>query len=312
MRTRRTLVRLAVVTAVLAVAAGASAAPELPKPGTAAQVAALVSASSSIETLPSKLVPPLTQVPWDSPGTYYPVANRACGGVSKCIFGDTASEATIVLFGDSHAQMWLPALVPVAKAAGDRLVLVWEPGCPAATVSVWDAPTHSVNASCNRFRTSMVARIKKLDPVLVLLADRTSDIPGANNRPTTSLEWQTGLAQTITELKTTSTHVAVIGDITVFSPLQLPQCLATFPTAVQTCSVMNPNGKTTQHFAAEMAAAKAEGVRYINPQPWLCTTVCSPVIGTMAAYFDTFHVSSTYAEYLSGVWATALKPLLAK
>ena len=30
----------------------------------------------------------------------------------------------------------------------------------------------------------------------------------------------------------------------------------------------------------------------------------------MVAYYDTFHVSATYAEYLSGVWADAIKPLL--
>jgi hypothetical protein len=312
MRKRRTSICLAAMPAVIAIAAAASAAPPLPTPGTSAQVAALVASSSSIETLPSTLVPPLNEVPYDSPGTYYPAANHACDGVSKCIFGDQSSKSTIVLYGDSHAQMWLPALVPVAESAHDRLVLVWEPGCPAATLSVWNAPTHSISSACNRFRTSMVARIKKIDPGLVLLADRTSDIPGAGNQPTTSAEWQTGLEKTIFELKSKSTRVAVIGDVTVFSPKQLPECLAANPTKVQTCSVGNPNGKTRQHFAAEKAASKAEGVSYLNQQSWLCTTVCSPVIGDMVVYFDAFHVSSTYAEYLSGVWATALQPLLVK
>lgn len=312
MRTRRTLTRLAIVVAALVNTTGVSAATRLPKPGTAEQVTALVAASASIETLPSNLVPSIAQAASDSPGAYYPVANRACDGVSKCVFGDTTSSSTIVLYGDSHAQMWLPALVPVAQSARDRLVLVWEPGCPAATVDVWSAPAHSVNASCNRFRASMISRIKRLHPTLVLLSDRTSDIPGAGNKPTTFEEWRTGLEKTITELKTTSTRVAVVGDITVFSPLVLPECLAAFPTSVQTCSVNNPNGKTRQQFAAERAAAKAKRVQYIDPRSWLCTTVCSAVIGNMVAYFDTFHVSATYAEYLSGVWATALEPLLEK
>jgi SGNH domain (fused to AT3 domains) len=312
MRTRRTLTRLATVFAVLVITTGASASTMLPTPGTAEQVRALVAASTSIETLPSNLVPSIAQAASDSPGAYYRVANRACDGVSKCVFGDTASTSTIVLYGDSHAQMWLPALVPVAQAAHERLVLVWEPGCPAASVDVWSTPTHSVDTSCNRFRTSMISRIKKLDPTLVLLSDRTSDIPGVNNKPTTFEEWRSGLEKTITKIKTSSTRVAIVGDITVFSPLVLPECLASFPTSVQTCSVNNPNGKTRQQFAAERAAARAKGVVYINPRPWLCTTVCSAVIGNMVAYFDAFHVSATYAEYLSGVWATALKPLLQK
>jgi SGNH domain (fused to AT3 domains) len=310
MRTRRTLTRLAVVASALVIATVASAATKLPKPASATTVAALVTGSSSIETLPADLVPPLAQAASDTPGAYYPVADHACLGVSKCIFGDTSSTSTIVLYGDSHAQMWLPALVPVAVAAHDRLVLVWEPGCPAASVSVWSTPTHSINESCNQFRASMISRIKRLDPALVLLADRTSDIPGADNQPTTAQQWRSGLERTISELKTSTTKVAIIGDITVFSPLELPECLAADPTSVQTCSVNNPNGKTRQQFGAERAAANAKGVKYINPQPWLCTSVCSPVIGNMVAYFDTFHVSATYAEFLSVVWGAALKPLL--
>jgi len=176
---------------------------------------------------------------------------------------------------------------------------------------VWDMSTHSINYQCNSWRTKTITAIHKLRPTLVLLASRTSDIPGPQNHPTTDAAWETGLEQTIAALKTTTTKVAVVGDITVFSPNNIPACLAAFPTQIQTqCAVKNPNGYTRQHFAAEQAAATAEAVTYINPQPWLCTTSCSPVIGKMAAYFDTFHVSATYAEYLSGVFKSAIKALL--
>ncbi len=312
MRSRRTILGCAVAVVATAVALGAVAqgAAPLPKPGTAAQVAALVAKSSSIKVLPSDLVPPLSEVGGDFPGAYYPAADHACRGVNVCVFGHLRSRRVVVLFGDSHAQMWLPALVPVAERDDLRLSLVWLPGCPAATVSVWDAGTHSINVACNAWRTSMVRLIKKLKPNLVLLASRTSDIPGPLNHPTTNAMWQAGLETTISELKTTRTKVAVVGDITVFSPVPLPQCLAANPTSIQTCSVNNPNGKTRQHFAAERAAAVVEDVPYIDPQPWLCTTTCSPIVGRMAVYFDTFHVAATYAAYLSGVWSAALRPLL--
>ena len=45
-----------------------------------------------------------------------------------------APPQTIVLFGDSHAQMWLSAVVPAAEALHDRVVLLYLGGCPAATV----------------------------------------------------------------------------------------------------------------------------------------------------------------------------------
>jgi SGNH domain (fused to AT3 domains) len=308
MRTRRAILSSAVaLTAALAATTAALGAPTPPKPGAAAQVAALVAASSSIERLPKKLLPPLIDVAADNPSAYYGAAGRDCSSVTRCVFGDVTSKRSIVLFGDSHAQMWLPALAPVAHAQGYRLSLVWMSGCPAATVSVWDAGTHSVNSACNSWRTKMVADIHKLQPVLVLLASRTSDIPGPGNVPTTDGAWESGLEQTITELKTQKTKVAVIGDITVFSPNVLPECLAANPSSVQSCAVSNPNGKTRQHFAAEQAAAAAENVTYLDPQAWLCTSTCSPVIGNMVAYYDSFHVSATYAEYLSKVWASAIR-----
>jgi SGNH domain (fused to AT3 domains) len=310
--TRRSAAAGAVVLAALAVATGALGAPGLPRPGTSSQVTALVAASGSIERLPSKLVPPLADVTADSVGSYYRAAGRHCDGLAACVFADVKSKRTIVLFGDSHAQMWLPALVPVAQSRGYRLVLVWTSGCPAATVSVWDAGTRSINWSCNNWRTRMIDAIHRAAPALVLLASRTSDIPGPRNQPTTDAAWTTGLEQTIAKLKASATTVAVIGDITALSPIPLPQCLAANPTAVQSCAVNNPNGKTRQHFAAERAAASAEGVAYLDPQPWLCTATCSPVIGHLVAYYDTFHVSATYAEYLSGVWASALRPLLSR
>jgi hypothetical protein len=314
MRGRRTLLKSAAVLGVAAcVLAGAPSAigtAKLPTPGTATQVAALVAASSSITSLPKYLLPPLGQAGSDTPGAYYPKAMHRCLTLSQCVFGDRAAKRTIVLFGDSHAQMWLPALVPVARTLGYRFVLVWEPGCPSATIDVWDGATHSTNVQCNTWRAQAIVAIRRRAPALVLLASRTSDIPGAGNVPTSDAAWQAGLETTIAALRTATTKVAVVGDVTVFSPKVLPQCLAAYPTAVQSCSVSNPNGKTRQHFAAERAAASAEHVPYVNPRKWLCTAVCSPVIGTMVAYFDTFHVTATYAEYLSGVWLAAIRPLV--
>jgi hypothetical protein len=307
MRVRRTLVALAVIAGIAGAATLAAATSKLPKPGSASQVAALVAASASIKSLPTNLLPPLSEASKDSPGTYDGVAGRTCAGVTKCVFGIKTSKRTIVLFGDSHAQMWLTALVPIAQRDRDRLVLVWMAGCPVANIGVWDASTHSVSAACTKFRSSMISQIKTLAPTVVLVADRTSDIPGAGNVLTTDAAWQSGLKNSLAQLKGPKTKVAVIGDITVYN-VNPPSCLAAYPKAVQTCTIPNPNPKTHQHFAAEMAAAAAVGVPYVNPQPWLCTKTCSAVIGNMVAYYDAFHVTATYAEYLSVVLQAALKP----
>jgi SGNH domain (fused to AT3 domains) len=310
MRTRRMSVVAAVLVAASLTASAAFAIAKLPAPGTAAKVASLVAASSKIQKLPKVLIPALDKVANDSPATYYKVTGR-CSGPPACVYGATASKTTIVLFGDSHAMMWLPALVPVAKKANDRLLLLWKPGCPDTTITVWDPLTHSTATGCDSYRAAMIAEIKRLAPKLVLLSDRTSDIPGAGNVLTTDAAWQAGLVTTISKLKSSKTKVAVVGDITAFTVI-LPDCLAAFPNAVQKCAAPNPNPKTRQHFAAERAAAASQGVPYVDPQGWLCTKTCSPVIGNMVGYFDNLHVTATYAAFLATVFGTALKPLLAK
>lgn len=293
----------------LSASAGASSTSGLPTPGTPAQVAALVASSHKIDVLPSDLTPILKNVADNTPQRYYPVTKNGCAGVTKCVFGDTTAKTVLVLFGDSHAWMWLPALAPVATADHVRLILIWMPGCPAATVSVWNPDTHSVLTACNTFRSKSIGEITKLDPALVLLASRTTNIYGPTDKLISNATWQAGLESTIAALHTKSTAVAVIGDITAFT-VELPECIAAYPKHVQRCSVPNPNTHTNEHFAAEQAAAVAEGVPYINPQPWLCTATCSPVIGTMVAYFDSLHVTAVYAEYLTNVWSAAVTPLL--
>ena len=76
------------------------------------------------------LLPPLAQASSDSPGTYYAAAGRHCNGVTKCVFAAVRLEAAIVLFGDSHAQMWLPALAPVGPLAGLPPLARVASGCP--------------------------------------------------------------------------------------------------------------------------------------------------------------------------------------
>lgn len=299
-----------VVATCIVVAAGTSAgaAPPLPTPGSAKEIARLVTQAPSSTGLPAHLDPPLGEVAGDGPGAYYPPAAHACQGLSACVFGKAKGATLVVLFGDSHAQMWLPALAPVAAAFGWRLALVWRPGCPAADVSVWEAATHSVNAACNAFRAAALTAIAAAHPALVLLASRTADIPGPGNRPISQATWQAGLASTIDAVASKTTRVAVIGDVTAFgAAVPLPACVAANPHAVQRCEVRNPNPRAPSHVAAERAAATATGAAYLDPQPWLCSAVCTPIVGNLFVYADSYHVDATYAEFLSGVWRQLLK-----
>ena len=304
------LVASIVLAASSAAAAVDSSAPALPTPGTAAQVQALVAASPNVNALPSGLYPNLSAVAPDSSGLYYPLSDKECDGTTSCVFASTTSKKTIVLFGDSHAQMWLPALVPIAQKLGYKIVLVWRPGCPAASITVWTGTTLGPDTACNTWRSNSLTQIHALAPSLVLLAGRTTGILDGNAQPTTDIAWTNGLEATISALAGPHTSVAVIGDIVTFNK-PLPECLAVYPTSVQKCAAGNPNKQITNHYQAERTAAKASGAKFIETNPWLCAPkVCSPVVGRFAAYFNAGHVSATYAEYLSTVFGAVVQKIL--
>jgi hypothetical protein len=285
--------------------------PALPAPGTAHTIAALVAASHRIQRLPNDLTPDLYQSINDDTGAYYPVTEHGCGGINSCVFGDRTSKTTIVLFGDSHAYMWLPALVSYAAKDKLRLVLIWQSACPAAKVTVWNQTTNVLYTSCNTFRARAITAIRTLAPSLVLLASRTTQVEGPNKGVIPQATWQRGLEETIKDLATPTTKVAIVGDIAQFSEL-LPDCLEAEPNDVQACSTRDPNKKVPGHYSAEQLAAHATHATYLNPQQWLCTSTCSPVIGNMVAYYNNDHVTATYAAFVGGVFSAAVAALLAR
>lgn len=316
MRTGRTRVIAAALAACLVAIVLpelADATSTLPAPGTATTIRHLVHASPSINVLPKNLLPPLAEVHLDNPWSIYRTLRwPSCPTVTSCILGATTSKRVVVLFGDSHALMWLPAVEPIVQRDGDKLVLVWSPNCPAASVTYWDWPTRSYATGCDAWRSSTITAIKRLHPHAVLLASESADRWASNKALMTDAEWQVGITKTITLLQSASTKVGVIGDIPTFD-LALPDCLAAYPTSVQKCSVplLNPLVKNRGHQQAEINAAKTTGALYVNTIPWLCTpTWCSPVIGSMVSYINDWHVTATYAHYLSGVFGLAIKPLL--
>lgn len=295
--------------------AEAAALPALPTPGTAAQIAALVKSAPDIKIVPSDVTPPLSEAAGNGTGSYYTATENGCSGPAECVYGDTSSTKTIVLFGDSHADMWLPAFDPIGKALGYKIVLMYEGACPAASVLVFVQPgqgyagQEGYYTTCDTWRTEAIADIKALDPTLVLLASKTFEDYSSPTKFFTAAQWKAGLKTTVDALESKTTKVGIIGDIT-YMPRILPECLAAYPTDVQKCGGPNPNTASHGNQAAEIAEAKALKIPYISTIQWICSKKCSPVIGTMIVDLNQTHINATYAEYLTGVMEAAVKKIL--
>jgi hypothetical protein len=166
-------------------------------------VTTLVSKSETIVALPSSPDPTLDALAVNDVQHIYPKAAHGCSTATQCAFGDLTARRTIVLFGDSHARTWLPALIPYAKSSHFKVVLLWLSACPAATVSVWNLLLGVPFTRCDRWRTDTIALINTMRPALILIASHTTRVYTSKGPTTvfTSARWKKGDERTIQALQ---------------------------------------------------------------------------------------------------------------
>jgi peptidoglycan/LPS O-acetylase OafA/YrhL len=273
-------------------------------PGTDADVRMLVTASTHIRRLPVNLTPSLEGASRNfggPPGPCTPKTGRV--RVPSCTFGDPLGTHTMVLFGDSHALMWFQAVDNIATRAHWRLVILGKDSCMANAYPPGSEAVSSLFKFCSEWQRIAVARIKLLDPDLVLVTQEVQSAPG--NRPYTVAQWQRGLAETIAHMTGPRTHVVVLGNIP-RADQDPPDCLAEHPTQVQLCSGTLPSYLTPYQRAERKAVTEAGG-RYIDTTPWFCSHTCSAVVGHYQVYLDQLHVTETYSLFLEEVLAEKLQ-----
>ena len=266
-------------------------------------------------SVPKDLQPPLTVAPTDIGWNY---GNTQCQvGVSassehKCTMGDPSGKKLLVLYGDSHAAMWIPAFVAIAVHDNWRLVVLAKGACPAAPVltsdwSTWSDPG-GVRSACEKWHLWAVRWINAHKPdLLVITQENFYRAPSVNGKPPTAFsdsQWQGGLSELFMSLSTPRKRVILLGNTP--SLLQPgPQCLAAHSKDVQACS-------TPVHLAVQAlnqvdrSAAIAAGVKYVDPTPWLCRMTCTAIIGNYVVYLDSVHLTATWARYLENVLAQSL------
>jgi hypothetical protein len=270
-----------------------------PAPGTPVQIAALVAASVKIKALNSAQIKALPNAGVQNADLAFHIPGL-CELNNKCEYGDTKSRTTVVLLGDSHARMWLPALMPTATADHFKILVLGRDGCPLVSYKL------RTFADCAGVMGPAIKAINKIKPAVVIVSNRTSWLENI-----TSSQWQSAETDALLAIKASGAKVAMIGDDTAFN-VDLIDCLAMHPSRVQECSTKSPDPAKPGHQPAESAAAASVGVVYINPLPWLCTsTKCSPIVGSFFAYWDNTHISYQYSRFLSAVLASALQTTLA-
>ena len=111
-------------------------------PASPTQLKQLLQSAPTMRFLPSDLSPSLAQASHDWGGPQAPCfpGFQQTSIPASCVFGDPHGAKTMVIYGDSHAGMWLDALNPIAIRNHWKLIDLSKGACPANSLLVSKSP----------------------------------------------------------------------------------------------------------------------------------------------------------------------------
>ena len=265
-----------------------------------APVVRAVAKAVTVGMVPANLEPSLESAHANQPR---PVADgcliRWLGvGSGPCVYGSPASRRTVVLFGDSHAFQWFPALDRAASAHRWRLVSLTKTTCPPVQLSFWSPVLGRPYVECDGWRASMLQRIRAERPALVVLgaARHYGDV---YHFQVYGPAWISGLAKTVHQVRATGAQVVVLGP-TPKPKVDVPDCLSRHLHNAVACTTTRRVAVDTGGVRLERQAVLRAGGSYLDVTPWLCTSLaCAAMVGNLLAYRDDNHLTTTYTTWLS-------------
>ncbi|MGW3644924.1 acyltransferase family protein [Streptomyces sp. NPDC000878] len=257
--------------------------------------------------LPSNLSPPLTEIKSARSAVYRDGCHVAYDSTSTppCEYGDPASDKVVVLFGDSHAAQWFPALNRLAGERGWKLVSWTKASCKAAKVTLrrFEGPY----AECDVWRARAIERIVALRPDLVIVSSSDAGEP-LNPERDLGGQWTNGLRTTYEALGASGAKVVALLD-TPWPRTDAVDCAALYSLRLDRCTNRLPGAiRDGARRVATLAAARLSGATVIDPVPWLCTGRgdCPVLVGDTVVYRDDSHIADAYAEAVAPVLGARL------
>jgi hypothetical protein len=256
-----------------------------PKPLPA--VVAAVRAAERGAPLPSPLTPAVGSLRSDF--YFFPAGctpSRYGTSSRICRLGATRARKTIVVFGDSHAEMWMPTILAMAQRDGWVVIPLVKVRCIPRT---WPG-----SDDCGGWFRWARRQAQALRPDVTLIVGSRAGAfdPPAAVKPIGALS---------VALRRYSASVMVMGD----EPNQTHDpvdCLLASGATMKTCTAKGtPVQLRTE--AAIAAAARRHGVGYLDTLPWFCAhpsgsgtdELCPLVVNRTITSIDRGHVSKTYA-----------------
>lgn len=251
----------------------------------------------------SELFRKYDRVAQDIPGVY----RKGCAPArpdphpTMCFFGEvTRPQSTVVLFGDSHAAAWFPALQQIADAQHWRLATIVKPGCTPFNMKV-DPQMYPV---CEKWRRAAIEEIEALRPELVIVTSSSRAVEADGKFLADMRVWEQGARDTFAALARQRVKVRFIRD-TPFADYDVPACLAqaewdghTQCPAPASAVALSPGV-----YAAEERAARGFGnVKFLDLSDRMCgPDRCYFEVGGQVIYRDEDHLTASFIRTLGAV-----------
>jgi hypothetical protein len=296
------------------VAPAAAPPPAAPGPEElAARNEPLLEAGLATEKLPVDVQPSVRGARTDVPGVDHDGCNLDATVTTPgpCTFGDASSTTTIVIFGDSHAAQWFPALDAIATQHHWRLLVMTKKGCPSADIAVFSPMVDRELRECDAWRTNVVGRLAGEHPSLIIMSSfRYARQMGAWSGVEPNEAWRRGLTATLDSFAPLGAKLLVLGDTP--TPAQdVPSCVAGHLNHVSACAADRTDAVRDDRLGVERDVAAAHGATFVPTSDWLCTATACPVIADdLFLYRDNNHITATAATWLAPLLDAAVTPVL--
>jgi len=216
-----------------------------------------------------------------------------------CQLGDPTGTKSMVIFGDSHSTMWVPALAIIAKQEHWKLYTVVREACGYDTYVGID-PGEGKGNVCDTFYSWAKTQITKIHPDVLIMGSYTN-----------TTNWVQGETMVVNQLKPLAKRFILLST----SPetrqlsrgIQAPNvCLTTAGANQGTCLVPMPTGRIENDLQTAAIAAQT-GVQYLNVTPLFCDAgECPAIINGMIPTYDGAHLTPQYSKYVAPDLAPAL------
>lgn len=220
-----------------------------------------------------------------------------------CAFGSVNAQKTYVLFGDSHAAQWFPALEKYASENNIRLVTFTKSACPAI-----DAPILSDGVEykgCRLWRDNAVKKINALNPDIIILSSyhisKERIVAEDQER-----EWGEGLNR-LFDLFPPASQVVVIEDTPDFGRTPAV-CLSNHLSSASHCKVPKAQALDEALAALEEKVALENKHHFLSLNDYLCSgDTCGAIIGNVLVYRDEHHITVEISEKLANVLGKSIE-----